>query len=102
MHSTWPGSGSRSRNGNGLAAGRDCLFSLLVRRLDDRPPPLGLSLVEDVKCFWRLLIAREYLLADSAEPLAYRRVSERLDNHSVEFQNYLLRRALGDPQPMPE
>src|SRR6516225_3402804 len=81
---------------------RDFLFHLDARSLDDRPPFLGLGLVEGMKRFRGLLVARKYLLADVGEPLAYRRVGERGNHRGVELCDDLLRRALGNPQPVPE
>src|SRR3974377_2094194 len=75
-------------------------FTLDAGRLDNGPPFLGLGLMEGVKRFRRLLVTREYLLADGGEPLAYRRIGKRVDHRAVEFHNDLLRRALGDPQPV--
>ena len=78
------------------------LFRFDVRRLDDRPPLLSLGLVEGVKRFWSLPIAREYLLADVGEPFAYRRVSERGNHRRIKPCHDFLRRTLGNPQPVPE
>src|SRR6516164_5905683 len=81
---------------------RDFLFRLDARSLDDRPPFLGLGLVEGMKRFRGLLGARKYRLADVGQPLAYRRVGEPGNHLAVELCYDLLRRALGNPQPVPE
>src|SRR5262249_22434216 len=82
---------SRSKSPTG------CLLGFDAGRLDDRPPLFGLGLVEGGERFRGLLVPREYLLADVGEPLAYRRVGERLDHRGVELCHDLLRRVLGNP-----
>src|SRR5215470_17400829 len=81
---------------------RAWLLRLDTRRLDDRPPFLGLGLVEGMKRFRGLFVAWEYLLTDVGEPLAYRRIGERGNHRAVELHHDLPWRALGDPQPVPE
>src|SRR5215831_5311501 len=68
---------------------RAWLLRLDARRLDDRPPFLGLGLVEGVKRFRSLLVAWKYLLADVGEPLAYRRIGERGGDRGVELYDDL-------------
>src|SRR5262249_30899287 len=82
---------SRSKSPTG------CLLGFDAGRLDDRPPLFGLGLVEGGERFRGLLVPREYLLADVGEPLAYRRVGERLDHRGVDLSHDLLRRVLGNP-----
>src|SRR5215831_4788907 len=77
-------------------------FRLDARRLDNRPPFLSLGLVESMKRFRGLLVGWKYLLADVGEPFAYRRVGERVDHRGIELHHDLLRRALGNPRPVPE
>ena len=43
--------------------------------------------MEGIESFRRLPFAREYLLADIGEPLAYCRVGERITDRGVKFQH---------------
>src|SRR5262249_60894028 len=80
---------------------RDTSFRLDAGRLDDRPPFLGLGLVEGMKRFRGLLVACEYLLTDVGKPLAYRRVGERCTHRAVELRDDVGGRTPGGPPPRP-
>src|SRR5580704_16035909 len=73
-----------------------------VRALDDRPPFGDLGLVERGERRGILLIFRWDDGAEIGQPLAHRRVREGLLHRAVELSDRILRRALGNPQTMPE
>ena len=65
--------------GEGTAA----LFPLDARRLDDRPPLLDLGAMQSTKLLWRLLVGREYLLANLAETRRHRRIGQGLHDSDI-------------------
>src|SRR6516225_9746647 len=81
---------------------RSGLFRLDVRRFDDRPPFVDLSLLEGSQSLRRLLLARHNLVTQVHEPLAGRWIRQRLDNRRVELADDVLRRALWSPNRTPD
>src|SRR5262249_56177171 len=84
-----------------MAATRRASFRLDVGRLDDRPPPVDLSLVEGSQSLRRLLLARHNLVTQLHEPLAGRWSRQSLDNRCVKLADDVLRRALLSPNRTP-
>src|SRR5882672_9300314 len=72
------------------------------RRLDDRPPFLDFRLVKGEQRFGGELLARENVLRDIGEALADDRVGERIHHGLVELGGDVFRRALGNPEGVPE
>jgi hypothetical protein len=58
--------------------------------------------LEGVKPFRSLLVTLEYLLNDVGEPLAFRRVGERLDTPELSFATISFGVSLGTHSPCPE
>src|SRR5262245_60796692 len=78
------------------------LFSLDVRGLKDRPPFFDLGLLLRGKPFGRLLLAQRNVLALIGEPLPHGRVSQGGLSRWIEFCDYLPRRSLRHPEPVPK
>ena len=72
-----------------------------VGGLDQRPPLLDLRLVVGGERLGGLLLARRNLLAEASQPLAHRRIGERIHGGGGELANGVGRRALGDPESIP-
>src|SRR5439155_14665353 len=82
-------------------AGGGARGSLGLDGLDDGPPLLDFGFVECAEGFGRLLVLREYLLAEVSEPTLHARISQSTRNSSIELSNDVLRRARRCPQPEP-
>src|SRR5580700_223162 len=78
------------------------LLQLDAGRLDDRPPFLDFSLLVSGKRFGRLLVARENLHPEFAQPCAYRWVGQSTHDSRIKLRCDILRRALRCPQAEPE
>src|SRR3989442_7904 len=77
-------------------------FSPDVSCPDDRPPLLGLRFLISAQRLWGLLIAgRRNFLAEVDELLLQVRICQRRHDCSIQLGDDVLRRALGDPHPMP-
>src|SRR5450830_572063 len=68
-----------------------------VGGLDHRPPFFYFGLLMGGECFRRLLGARRNFQAYLGQPLAHRRVGQRLDHRSVELGDDVFRRAFWSP-----
>src|SRR2546423_8858246 len=78
------------------------LLALDVGRLDDRPPPFDLRLLQSAKRLRRLLLARRKFNTKLGEPRAHRCGCQGLHQRAVKSADDLLRRALGHPQAVPQ
>src|SRR6516225_7741580 len=73
-----------------------------VRGLDDGPPLLDLGLVKGRERVWRLLLARDNMLAKVSQPLAHRRIGQPIQDRRIELADDILRRALRSPNRIPD
>src|SRR5262245_53544141 len=72
-----------------------------VRCLDDGPPLLDLGLVKGRERVWRLLLARDDMLAEVSQPLAHRQIGQPIQDRCIELADDILRRALGGANRIP-
>src|SRR5262249_52873582 len=73
-----------------------------VGGLDDRPPALGLRLLQRAQRIRRLLVNRRNLNAKLVEPLPNLRIEQHLRHRRVELGDDVLWGALRHPEPIPE
>src|SRR5262249_2437857 len=74
-----------------------CLIHLDARCLDDRPPAVGLRLLERAQRLRRLLCERRNLDSELLKPLLHRRRGQHLHHGRVQLLDDLLRRVLRHP-----
>src|SRR5262249_19719122 len=76
-------------------------FSFDSSFLDDRPPLLDLGFLKIAEPLRGLSVTRKNLLPEVGEPRPYLRVGNCLHDCAIYLGNDILRRALGQPKPMP-
>jgi hypothetical protein len=76
--------------------------SALMRRLDDRPPPLDLGLVVGSQRLQSWLLAWWNLLAEISKAPAHRGSRQGIHGRGIELADDVLRRSLGYPKPVPD
>src|SRR5215831_5870973 len=62
---------------------------------------LDLGLVKGRERVWRLLLARDDMLAEVSQPLAHRRIGQPIQDRCIELADDILRRAFGGPNRIP-